>query len=229
MNDFFFKSRLPIIRHVLEGRFCILLVFMLVYLAVIPLLENFSGVKTLLDIFLTASMIAFTFAISPENHQRIIAAILAVPMFSTLWLNRLIENGFLTFTFHLFFVLFFAYSIAMLIRFVFKTDDITPDVIYASIVGYLFIGVLWAEFYNVFELLNPGSFRFTDVAVEKTPLDFTYYSFVTLTTLGYGDITPLTAKTKSFSMLEALIGQFYITILIARLVGLHIARKRNGD
>jgi voltage-gated potassium channel len=54
---------------------------------------------------------------------------------------------------------------------------------------------------------------------------FSYYSFVTLTTLGYGDITPLTPVARSLSLLEAITGQLYIAILIARLVGIHIAQS----
>lgn len=223
--DFIKNKKIPILYHILEGRFFFLLVFILAYLAIVPLLEDFSGLKTLLDIFLTATILSGIYAVSSERRYRIIAAMFAVPMFACLWINRLHAIGFLTFCFHLFFILFFSYSIAILLGFVFKSNVITRDVIYAAVVGYLFIGILWADFYVIFEYLKPGSFSFSGEHIARNPFDFTYYSFVTLTTLGYGDITPLTAKTKSFAMIEALIGQFYLTILIARLVGLHISRK----
>jgi hypothetical protein len=56
-------------------------------------------------------------------------------------------------------------------------------------------------------------------------INFVYYSFVTQTTLGYGDITPITAPARSLSLLEAVIGQLYVAVLIARLVGIHIAQS----
>lgn len=224
-NAFFNKIKIPIIRHILEGRFIFLLASILAYLAIVPLFEGFRGIRNLLDIFLTAVIIAGIYAVSPERRNRIFAALLAVPMFASIWIYRWFPSSFLVFTFHLFYILFIVYSIAVLLAFVFKTESITRDVIYAAVVGYLFIGLLFADFYAIFELIRPGSFSFSQDYGNPAPFDFTFYSFVTLTTLGYGDITPLTGKAKSFSMLEALIGQLYLTILIARLVGMHISRK----
>jgi hypothetical protein len=68
----------------------------------------------------------------------------------------------------------------------------------------------------------PGSFIVSNEDVSRTGGNFLYYSFVTLTTLGYGDITPASSPARSLSTLEAVTGQLYIAILVARLVGLHI-------
>ena len=59
-------------------------------------------------------------------------------------------------------------------------------------------------------------------------LVFEYYSFVTLTTLGFGDITPLTRMAKAFSVLEAVIGQLYLVVVVAWFVGMHVSKKSNG-
>ena len=90
---------------------------------------------------------------------------------------------------------------------------------------YLFIGLLWSDIYAILEHLQPGSFSFAHSQAGTKLSDFSYYSFVTLTTLGYGDITPLTSKARAFAMLEAIIGQLYLVVLIARLVGLHISHS----
>ena len=80
------------------------------------------------------------------------------------------------------------------------------------------------------QTLQPGSFSMAQGQSGKTQIEFTYYSFVTLTTLGYGDITPLSSRVKVLSMLEAVVGQIYLVVLVARLVGLHIShssRRKN--
>lgn len=79
---------------------------------------------------------------------------------------------------------------------------------------------------------RPGSFLIERAQVanaDERLRQFMYYSFVTLTTLGYGDITPVSPAAKSFSFIEAVTGQIYIAVLIARLVGLHIAHSMSKD
>lgn len=63
----------------------------------------------------------------------------------------------------------------------------------------------------------------------ETRLTFIYYSFITITTLGYGDITPLTDVARSFAITEAVIGQIYLVLLVARLVGIHIAQSTSKE
>jgi hypothetical protein len=109
------------------------------------------------------------------------------------------------------------------------------DLIYATICVYLLIGVAWAYVYSVLENIFPGSFNFPLNLLQANPslnegrkhltLLF-YYSFVTLTTLGYGDITPVTPPAQSLSTLEAIMGQFYIAILVARLVGIYASKNK---
>ena len=103
----------------------------------------------------------------------------------------------------------------------------TSNVVYDAVVIYLLIGITWSDVYAVLEHLPPGSFNLAGASAIEVPA-FTYYSFVTLTTLGYGDVTPLTDQARSLAILEAVIGQLYMTVLVARLVGLlisHSSRK----
>jgi len=93
-----------------------------------------------------------------------------------------------------------------------------------AVFGYFFIGLMWGFVFSVLESLQPGSFRVGGGQAAELN-KFMYYSFVTQTTLGYGDITPVTPPARSLSLLEAVIGQFYQAVLIARLVGLHIAQS----
>jgi hypothetical protein len=86
---------------------------------------------------------------------------------------------------------------------------------------------MWSFVYSVLESIHPGSFATGEGQIEAGRRLYIYYSFVTITTLGYGDITPITDLANSFSFLEAVTGQLYIAILIARLVGIHIAQSMN--
>jgi len=86
------------------------------------------------------------------------------------------------------------------------------------------MALLWAESYNLIELVSPGSFKFAVLISETGAARFTYFSFVTITTLGYGDIVPATNLARAVSMLEAFFGQIYLVVLVARLVGMHIAQ-----
>ena len=85
------------------------------------------------------------------------------------------------------------------------------------------VAQLWALVYTFLYLIEPASFHLPQGQVDF--LIFEYYSFVTLTTLGYGDITPLTKVAKAFSVVEAVVGQLYLVVVVAWFVGMHVSRK----
>lgn len=99
-----------------------------------------------------------------------------------------------------------------------------------AICVYLLIGVIWALFYTLLDLLSPGSF--SGIAAQSHAgwkSDWLYFSFVTLTTLGYGDISPLSPVARIVVSLQAVVGQFYIAVLVAGLVSAYISdRKGSG-
>lgn len=107
---------------------------------------------------------------------------------------------------------------------IFRAGRVTLHRIAGAVAAYLLIGLVFAFVFDAIELLAPGSFRFADGALRNPDLSdpMVYYSFVTLTTVGYGDVTPATPLTESLANLEALIGQLFPTILIARLVALEL-------
>ncbi len=128
-------------------------------------------------------------------------------------------------------IFFYITTTSVIISHVLEFDKVTSDKIHGAISAYLLLGIIWAMFYTAFELSSPHSFVFShgllthyingsDYRIYVS--EFLYYSFVTLTTLGYGDIAPLSKLARAFSSFEAVAGQIYIAVLIARLVGLHI-------
>jgi hypothetical protein len=109
-----------------------------------------------------------------------------------------------------------------------KGDNISANRIIGAICVYLMLGVIWAFSYALLEATIPGSFKgLTEQAASSgwNP-DWVYFSFVTLSTLGYGDITPLTYSARALSYFEAIVGQFYLAVLVAGLVGAYLSEKQ---
>jgi hypothetical protein len=119
--------------------------------------------------------------------------------------------------------LFFATLSWLIIARVFRSGGINIYRIYGAIAVYLLLGILWAEIYIVFYLFEPASFYFnpTTQCHEPPIAELVYFSFSTLTTLGLGDIVPIHPMARSMATLEALVGQLYPAVLLARLVTLY--------
>lgn len=98
-----------------------------------------------------------------------------------------------------------------------RRQQVDHEVLYAAICLYLVIGFLWSHIYLLMQMIDPASFH-SDSASKLSRADFIYFSYTTLTTVGYGDILPSSRFARSFSIVEALSGQLYIAILISRLV-----------
>jgi len=114
---------------------------------------------------------------------------------------------------------------AIVLKQVFRAGPVTSHRIQGAIVVYLLIGLVWASAYQLLDLLDPASFQ---VPAKETGLHsqvLGYFSFVTLTTVGYGDITAVHPVARALVIAEALIGQLYPAILIARLVSLQLVSK----
>jgi len=109
------------------------------------------------------------------------------------------------------------------------TGDIDNNKILGAICLYLLMGLIWAVFYTLVQLTFSGGFNNISNSNEWFTLfpDFIYFSFVTLTTLGFGDISPNLPLARFLVYLEAIVGQFYLAILVASLVGSHMANNKN--
>jgi hypothetical protein len=131
-------------------------------------------------------------------------------------------------------ILFLGYVLGIVVRSVFKAKIITSDILCGAVSVYLLVGVLAGLMFVLIEYYAPGSFRVsnwtTDDAAQQAsfiedPGWLVYFSFVTLTTVGYGDVLPASAVARSASVLVAVIGQVILMVQIARLVGMHVAQE----
>lgn len=124
--------------------------------------------------------------------------------------------------------LFLLFITGMFIRAVLMEASVTTDTLSGAVSAYLLTGIAMGLIYGCIELLSPGSFRET-FASEKviSPPDLVFFSFTTLTTVGYGDIVPWHGPVKSLAIIEAVVGIMYPAVLIARLIGLHSGQRRS--
>jgi len=112
---------------------------------------------------------------------------------------------------------------------VFRPGNVTHVRVQGAIAVYLLLGLGWAQAYKIVSYLRPDSFQ-SAVANFSSGVNWHYFSFVTLTTLGYGDIVPIRPLARSLAIGEALTGQLYLTVLIARLVALEVmSLQPNAD
>jgi hypothetical protein len=109
---------------------------------------------------------------------------------------------------------------------VLRRGPITARRIQGAIAVYLLLGFIWAQAYELVALWHPGAF--TGAVHGRGSLPWTYFSFVTLTTMGYGDIMPVHPLARAVAVLEALTGQLYLAIMLARLVSLESQSRRDG-
>jgi hypothetical protein len=117
------------------------------------------------------------------------------------------------------YVSFFSVTIFAIAKRISDSSTVDHSVISGSICIYLLLGLIWFFFYQIIYFFDPNAFNHPEEL--KTRLSLFYFSFTTLTTVGYGDITPINPFAMTFSNMEAIIGQLYLTIVIARLVGLY--------
>ena len=217
------KWRIPL-TQVRLGRFLFLLISILLLFVLRPFLEGYIGINLLLDIFFSFILFSGIYAVSQKKYQFIIALCIAIPPCLLFWSTHLLESPSLILVRNSFMIIFFAYTVVIILSHIFREKEVTTDLIMGAVCVYFFLGLMWGVVFSLLESLQPGSFQFGQGQAADI-INFTYYSFVTQTTLGYGDITPITAPARSFSLLEAVIGQLYVAVLIARLVGLHIAQS----
>jgi voltage-gated potassium channel len=205
-------------------RFSFLFVSLMVYLALEPFLMHLVRIRILMYVFLTLVLISGVYAASEKKRHVVVSGTLAVSSIISLWWAYFSHSQAALLTGELCAGVFFCYTAMIVLVHLFREEEITSDVIVGSICVYLLLGITWAFGYSLLESWVPESFRLPQEEILTGRL-FLYYSFITLSTVGYGDITPLTAPARSLAFLEAVTGQIYLAVLIGRLVGIHIAQS----
>lgn len=178
-----------------------------------------------------AVLLAMLWLVTHDRRLMLIGGVFALPVLAISGQSLINEAAVWTLGYGIFGIIFMLFILSHLLRFVVVTRRVSGDLIFASLCAYLIIGVIWAYIYLMMALVTPEAFSI-DTGLEQgysaLLRELLYYSYVTLTTLGYGDITPVTPIARSWSAMEAIVGQLYLTVIVARLMGLYIATELAG-
>ncbi len=214
-----------------------LLLCLVSILVIAPFFYRVPAAPVIIRIFFTGILIFSVYTFSKKKNALIISSILVIPALGSNWVSQFSPTPTLLIIKECSNILFFGYVILIILIKIFRSKEITANLIYGSVCIYMLIGLEWAFIFSLLENIQPGSFNFpasylessltTDSGSTNTIHLFLYYSYTTLTTLGYGDVSPISPPAQSMASLEAITGQFYLTILVARLVGLHLTNKNN--
>lgn len=209
------------LRQIFFQRCFCLFTTLLAMIVLAPFIEGTHGgvlIRNAINVFVVLSAVA---AVGRSIVSFLIVVSLALPALVLRWLSVGTENtAFIDLALR-FDVAVYATAIALLLRYVFDRQVMTSDRLWGAASAYLMIGLLWSFLFAIVDRSHPGSFSVRGT-IEMLPLhDLIYFSFSSLTTTGFGDIVPVGRIAKTATTLQVIVGQLFIAILIAKLVGVY--------
>jgi voltage-gated potassium channel len=215
-------------RQLFKRPFLFLLIVLLLLVVVYPTLHETAGSRELFDVLRTLVLVGALRVIFVQRHQFFTGVGLAAVLVAAIWMAYLFPGPWalpLVLTLHGLATLFFLVAVGSILWTVYQRGDVSADGVAGALCAYLLLGVVFAHTYWFIEKVAPGSFRgdgeFAGELADprKSLFALTYYSFVTLASVGANDVTPVRAAARGVTILEAICGQFYMAVLIADLIG----------
>jgi len=208
-----------------------MLICLLSMLGVAPFVEGLVKLRVIMDLFMTVILISGINAVRTKKHTATIAIVLTLPFLALTWTDHFVNIPLFSPVGDFFGIACLGFITAVIFVHVLRQHEVNREVISGAIVVYFLIGILWSRIFSVLVFIQPDSLALAQELGLENRFTLIYYSFVTLTTLGFGDVIPVSAQAKAFTIIEAIIGQIYLTVLVARLVGINIVQwleKRPG-
>lgn len=206
-------------------KYRILLISILLLLLTYPYFKSTYLEREGISLFYTLVLLAGVYAATMSRRTLIIGIILAIPTVIGKWDHFAYANNIhVTLIEKTFDIAFNVYIIVMIYFNVFQKQRITSDTIAGAVCIYFLMGIAWSDVYMITESASPGSLNIPETPDSKSQLlwtDILFFSFMTLTTTGYGDITPATMQMRSLAIIESSFGVLYLAIMIARLVSIY--------
>ena len=210
-------------------RFQNLLVWLFLYLVVSPFLMAVPNARLIVQILFTAVLFSAVYTIHKGGRIMWTAIMLLALTTILLWSNAL---GLLHISGKAIDCLLVLYLGMLSVSFshhIFTSQRVNMELISAALCLYLLLALLWGSLFMLLEDCVPGSFAGSGLgqagSIREEVHYFNYLSFVTITTLGYGDITPKSPAAMALCQVEAILGQFFTAVLVARLVGIQVAQS----
>ena len=222
MRDKFFLS---FAKSCYKDRFLFLIVLIVALIVLGPFVEGFMGLSLFMDLLFSTIFITTIYAASQKKSHIIIAVILVIPTLLALWSENIAISNTLVTIGHICGLILFAFAVISILIYIFSAQVVTRQTISAAIVVYLLIALMWTFIYRLMEILYPASFAIAHRKLLDAENIYLYFSLVTITTLGYGDITPIGRQVTSLAVLEAVTGQIYLVVVVVWFVGMYVSRK----
>jgi len=204
-----------------------LLLFLLLYIFVSPFLEHYPSLGLVAHASLTMTLFTSVYTVQKKAKYRSYTMVLLVPVVILYWVGLYEIAPLSREASYLLLALFYGLLTVTFASQLAQFDKITPGVVYGALCVYLMVGLLWGSLYALLASLSPGSF--SGVLLEGDHVVYlhvyNYFSMVTLTTLGYGDITPQTPGAAALCQLEAITGQLFIAVVVGWIVGNFVSEK----
>jgi voltage-gated potassium channel len=184
-----------------------------------------AGLNAILSpLFFTVVLLSSLSAVADTRRHVVIGTALAVPGCVLIITGSVTQIPTVTVLSEIVALGFLAYVAVTILVYVLRARQVDLGIVLGSVCVYLMVALMWGLGFDLIERWQPGSFAVPPLAEgERMRNALQYFSFVTITTLGYGDIQPVTAYARLVSVMEAVVGQLYLVVLVARLVGLHTA------
>ncbi len=222
-------NRKPLVRYSFEN----LLAWLLLYMLAGPFLKPIPHVRFVLSAILTFALASAIVTVTCRSRLFFLTIVLLLWTLVMHWLTVFDVVALPPYLPPVAMALYLATLIFSFAGYIFRARTIDSSLISGALCLYLLLGMLWGSIYALLEALQPGSFAGDLLARAVDPASrlqqFQYFSFVTLTTLGYGDILPRTEGATALCQTEAIIGQFFMAVLVARLVGIRVAQEFSGN
>jgi hypothetical protein len=204
-----------------------LLIALVLLFVAMPFLEGFEGGDMIEAIMMTILLLSAVLAIGGRRRHLLPIAALALPAVASKWLHHLRPDLIPAAVFPIAAFSFCGFVIVQLLRFVLRTPRVNAEVLCASLCAYLLLGLNWAFAYALVAQEIPGAFAFSIPGSVMNGFNTLYFSLVTLSTVGYGDITPVSNVARMLAAMEAMTGLLYVAVLVARLVALYSSPESN--
>src|SRR5438876_2684284 len=195
-----------------------------------PFVEEIKGGELIVSILFSLVLVAGVLAVADRKRVLVIALVLAVPAVGGRWINHFRPDLVPPAVFLVAGLVLIIFVVGHLLRFILRAPSVTTEVLCASISAYLMLGLMWTMAYWLVDQLTPGgAFSFNANSGTRSMNGFNgfYFSFVTLSTVGYGDITPVSRIARWLAAMEAMTGLLYVGCP-HRTSGLTLFRARIG-
>ena len=182
--------------------------------------------KIVVSVIFSMILITGSYATGHNRRSLVFGVALAIVAIILNWLHFVGPHPIMFRVLSLIYMIFLSYTIAAVLRYLLVKGPVTADKLHGALAGFIMLAFLWAFLYTLLEDIFPHSFNIGTGDIDTANLFYSllYFSFTTITSVGFGDIVPITHQARSLVTIEQLIGVFFVAVLIARLAGLYPPR-----